>query len=58
VSSGRQALPVGIVVLIALFAVMIGIFMVGQRAKLFSKKFPYETRFDSASGLVAGNPVR
>ena len=49
---------VGIVVLIALFAVMIGIFMVGQRAKLFSKKFPYETRFDSASGLVAGNPVR
>ena len=49
---------VGIVVLIALFAVMIGIVMVGQRAKLFSKKFPYETRFDSASGLVAGNPVR
>src|SRR6266542_2814657 len=48
----------GIVVLIALFAVMIGIFMVGQRAHLFVKKFPYETRFDSASGLVAGNPVR
>jgi phospholipid/cholesterol/gamma-HCH transport system substrate-binding protein len=49
---------VGIVVLTALFAVMIGIFMVGQRAHLFVKKFPYETRFDSASGLVAGNPVR
>src|SRR5262245_39175098 len=49
---------VGIVVLIALFAVMIGIFMVGQRAHLFVKKFPYETRFESASGLVAGNPVR
>jgi phospholipid/cholesterol/gamma-HCH transport system substrate-binding protein len=49
---------VGIVVLIALFAVMVGIFMVGQRAHLFVKKFPYETRFDSASGLVAGNPVR
>jgi phospholipid/cholesterol/gamma-HCH transport system substrate-binding protein len=49
---------VGLVVLIALFAVMIGIFMVGQRAHLFVKKFPYETRFDSASGLVAGNPVR
>jgi phospholipid/cholesterol/gamma-HCH transport system substrate-binding protein len=49
---------VGIVVLIALVAVMIGIFMVGQRANLFRKKFPYETRFDSASGLVAGNPVR
>ncbi len=49
---------VGIVVLIALNAVMIGVFMVGQRANLFRKKFPYETRFDSASGLVAGNPVR
>jgi phospholipid/cholesterol/gamma-HCH transport system substrate-binding protein len=49
---------VGIVVLIALAAVMIGIFMVGRRANLFRKKFPYETRFDSASGLVAGNPVR
>ncbi|HSP94136.1 MAG TPA: MlaD family protein [Thermoanaerobaculia bacterium] len=49
---------VGVVVLIALIAVMLGIFMVGQRANLFRKKFPYETRFDSASGLVAGNPVR
>src|SRR5499433_4237936 len=49
---------VGIVVLIALFAVMIGIFMVGRRANLFKKKWPYETRFDSASGLVSGNPVR
>ena len=49
---------VGLVVLVALFAIMIGIFMVGQRANLFRKKLPYETRFDSASGLVAGNPVR
>lgn len=49
---------VGLVVLIALVAVMSGIFMVGRRANLFKKKFPYETRFESASGLVAGNPVR
>jgi phospholipid/cholesterol/gamma-HCH transport system substrate-binding protein len=49
---------VGIVVLFALIAVMSGIFMVGRRANLFKKKFPYETRFDSASGLVGGNPVR
>lgn len=49
---------VGLVVLIALAAVMAGIFMVGRRANLFGKKFPYETRFESASGLVAGNPVR
>ncbi len=49
---------VGLVVLIALVAVMSGIFMVGRRANLFRKKFPYETRFDSAAGLVGGNPVR
>ena len=48
---------VGLVVLIALFATMIGIFMIGQRANLFRKKFPYETRFQSASGLIAGNVV-
>ena len=49
---------VGIVVLIALFAVMLGIFIVGSRANIFRKKFPFQTQFDSASGLVAGNPVR
>jgi len=49
---------VGLVVLVALFAVMIGVFMVGKRANLFTKRFPYETLFDSASGLVPGNPVR
>ena len=49
---------VGLVVLVALAAVMIGIFMVGRRANLFRKKLPYETRFESAAGLVPGNPVR
>jgi len=49
---------VGLVVLLALVAVMSGIFMVGRRANLFRKKFPYETKFESASGLIAGNPVR
>jgi len=49
---------VGIVVLIALFFIIIGVFMVGKRANLFKAKWPYETHFDSASGLVVGNPVR
>jgi phospholipid/cholesterol/gamma-HCH transport system substrate-binding protein len=49
---------VGLVVLVALIFTMIGIFMVGQRANLFKKKFPYQTHFDSAAGLVPGNPVR
>ena len=48
---------VGLVVVIALFATMIGIFMVGQRANLFRKKFPYSTHFESAAGLVPGNVV-
>jgi phospholipid/cholesterol/gamma-HCH transport system substrate-binding protein len=48
---------VGIVVLIALFATMIGIFMIGQRANLFRKKFPYSTHFETAAGLVPGNVV-
>jgi len=54
----KSRFRVGLVVLLALLAVMSGIFMVGQRANLFRKKLPYETRFESASGLVAGNPVR
>jgi phospholipid/cholesterol/gamma-HCH transport system substrate-binding protein len=49
---------VGLVVLIALFFTTIGVFMVGKRANLFKKKWPYQTHFDSASGLVTGNPVR
>jgi len=49
---------VGLVVLVALFAVMIAVFMVGKRANLFRKKLPFETRFDSAEGVVPGNPVR
>jgi phospholipid/cholesterol/gamma-HCH transport system substrate-binding protein len=48
---------VGIVVLIALAATMVGIFMIGQRANLFRSKFPYETHFESASGLIGGNNV-
>ena len=48
---------VGVVVLIALFATMIGIVMIGQRANLFRKKFDYETRFVSAAGLIPGNVV-
>lgn len=47
----------GIVVLIALAATMIGVFMIGQRANLFRSKFPYETHFESAAGLIAGNNV-
>lgn len=53
----RRRFRVGVVVLIALAATMIGVFMIGQRANLFRSKFPYETHFESASGLISGNNV-
>jgi phospholipid/cholesterol/gamma-HCH transport system substrate-binding protein len=49
---------VGVVVLVALVFVMFGVLMVGKRAHLFTSKLPYQTQFDSAAGLVSGNPVR
>ncbi len=49
---------VGLVVLIALVFLMFGVLMVGRRAHLFTSKLPYQTQFESAAGLVSGNPVR
>jgi phospholipid/cholesterol/gamma-HCH transport system substrate-binding protein len=49
---------VGIVVLAALIFLMLGILMVGKRARLFTARLPYQTEFKSATGLVVGNPVR
>jgi phospholipid/cholesterol/gamma-HCH transport system substrate-binding protein len=49
---------VGLVVLVALVFVMFGVLMVGKRAHLFTSKLPYQTQFESAAGLVSGNPVR
>jgi phospholipid/cholesterol/gamma-HCH transport system substrate-binding protein len=48
---------VGIVVIVALAVTMIGVFMIGQRANLFRSKFPFETHFESAAGLITGNNV-
>jgi phospholipid/cholesterol/gamma-HCH transport system substrate-binding protein len=49
---------VGLVVLVALVFVMLSVFMVGRRANLFKKKLPFQTHFETAAGLVSGNPVR
>jgi phospholipid/cholesterol/gamma-HCH transport system substrate-binding protein len=49
---------VGLVVLIALLFLVFGVLMVGKRKHLFTAKLPYHTQFDSAAGLVSGNPVR
>lgn len=54
----RRRFRVGVLVLIALVVFMLSIFMVGRRANLFKKKLPFETHFETAAGLVQGNPVR
>jgi phospholipid/cholesterol/gamma-HCH transport system substrate-binding protein len=54
----RRRFRVGLFVLVALLFVMLGVMMVGDRANLFRRKFPYRTKFASAAGLVAGNAVR
>ena len=54
----QRRFRVGLVVLVALFAFAIGVFMVGKRASLFTRKVDYQILFASASGLTAGNAVR
>jgi len=54
----RRRFRVGLVVFIALLAFATGIFMVGRRANLFTRKVDYRIHFQSAAGLTAGNAVR
>jgi phospholipid/cholesterol/gamma-HCH transport system substrate-binding protein len=56
--SVKRRFRVGLVVLVGLTALGIGIFMVGSRANLFTRKFEYHIHFPSAAGLVPGNQVR
>lgn len=53
----RRRFRVGLVVFIALLAFATGIFMVGQRASLFTRKVDYRIHFQSAAGLTTGNAV-
>ena len=57
-SSVGRRFRVGLVVLVALLFLVFGVLMVGKRRHLFTAKLPYHTQFDSAAGLVSGNPVR
>ncbi len=54
----QRRFRVGLVVFVALIAFGFGIFMVGRRASLFTRKVDYRIRFGSAAGLTAGNAVR
>ncbi len=53
-----RELKVGLLVLAALAVLAAGIFLVGERENLFVRKNHYTIRFETASGLSAGNPVQ
>ncbi|GAB4224036.1 MAG: MlaD family protein [Acidobacteriota bacterium] len=50
-------LSVGLTVIVALVIVAGAILVLGQEAKLFSRKIVYRTTFPDASGLRVGSPV-
>ncbi len=53
-----REIKVGLLVLAALAALALGIFMVGEKSSLFVRKNRYFVRFESVEGLAVGNPVQ
>ncbi|HVG09596.1 MAG TPA: MlaD family protein [Thermoanaerobaculia bacterium] len=49
---------VGLVILVAFAVLAIGIFLIGDKNNLFSRKNRYFIEFNSVSGLKPGNPVQ
>ncbi len=54
----RSAIRVGLLVLSAIVALSLGIFLIGEKNNVFSRKNHYQTELSSASGLKPGNPVQ
>lgn len=54
----RSAVRVGLLVLAAIVALSAGIFLIGEKNNVFSRKNHYHTELSSASGLKPGNPVQ
>lgn len=57
-SSRSREIRVGLVILIAMVVMAAGIFLIGDRNNLFSRKDRYFIEFNNVSGLKAGNPVQ
>ncbi|HVR97306.1 MAG TPA: MlaD family protein [Thermoanaerobaculia bacterium] len=55
--SGRE-FRVGLVILLALGVLAAGVFLIGEKNNLFSRKNRYFTEFTSVSGLKPGSPVQ
>lgn len=56
--SSGSVFRVGLVVLVAFAVLAVGIFLIGDKNNLFSRKNRYFIEFNSVSGLKPGNPVQ
>ena len=57
-SPRSREIRVGLVILAALVVVAAGIFLIGDKNNLFSRKSRYHVEFNSVSGLKPGSPVQ
>jgi phospholipid/cholesterol/gamma-HCH transport system substrate-binding protein len=57
-SPRSREIRVGLVILIAMVVLAAGIFLIGDRNNLFSRKNRYYIEFNNVGGLKAGNPVQ
>ncbi len=53
-----SVIRVGLVILAAFAVLSVGIFLIGEKNNLFSRKNRYFIQFNSVSGLKPGNPVQ
>lgn len=53
-----KAFRVGLLILIAFGVLAAGVFLIGEKNNLFSRKMRYYVEFNSVSGLKPGNPVQ
>jgi phospholipid/cholesterol/gamma-HCH transport system substrate-binding protein len=57
-SPRTREIRVGLVILTAMIVVAAGIFLIGDKNNLFSRKSRYHVEFNSVSGLKPGSPVQ
>ncbi len=57
-SPSTRAFRVGLVILVAVAVLTVGIFVIGDKNNLFSRKNRYYVDFNSVSGLKPGSPVQ
>lgn len=56
-SNDKHAFAVGLFILVGIAIIIVGIFVVGNQQKFFTKRFTVKSRFDSIGGLQPGNNI-